>query len=414
MRLIPLAGFALIAVVPAVPVTAQGTSRLSSALDVGALVQHDGLDQWQSATRLAPSLRFDQRWVQVGADGSVQGSARGLMLDHGLIQAALAPAPLGPFRWTANTRAEHLASPTYQARTVLTGESSLSLALGNSGAWVGAALERSPQIDTLPTMLLSRFGVWRRIGGAMVTLSSSSHALRTGGRASTLRSESYADSILVRNDTLHTQSYIHTIRTRIAGDSAQASKTQVWSDVQLGASWAHGPVALDAAFGARRSVSTFPRALWTRITADVQVSPALAVIASGGNDPAQIALGIPSTRVASLGIRVSSISSLRPTRASPVRATAAAFSLRPAGQNTYVVTIRVPRARTVELSGDFGQWKAIALVETHPDVWETTLALPAGTYRMNLRIDGDQWKAPPDLPVVADEFNGTVGIVVVH
>jgi 1,4-alpha-glucan branching enzyme len=80
----------------------------------------------------------------------------------------------------------------------------------------------------------------------------------------------------------------------------------------------------------------------------------------------------------------------------------------------YVVTLHVPRARTVELSGDFGRWKAIALDETKPDTWETTLTLPPGAYRMNLRIDGDQWRAPPGMATVADEFNGTVGIVVVR
>jgi hypothetical protein len=33
---------------------------------------------------------------------------------------------------------------------------------------------------------------------------------------------------------------------------------------------------------------------------------------------------------------------------------------------------------------------------------------------MNVRIDGDQWRAPPGMATVADEFNGTVGIVVVR
>jgi hypothetical protein len=33
---------------------------------------------------------------------------------------------------------------------------------------------------------------------------------------------------------------------------------------------------------------------------------------------------------------------------------------------------------------------------------------------MNLRVDGDRWTAPPGTPAVADEFNGTVGLVVVR
>ena len=88
--------------------------------------------------------------------------------------------------------------------------------------------------------------------------------------------------------------------------------------------------------------------------------------------------------------------------------------MRSLGANVYVVTLHIPRAHTVELSGDFGRWKPIALEETHPDVWETTLTLLPGAYRMNLRVDGDQWRAPPGMATVADEFNGTVGIIVVR
>lgn len=410
MRIIPLLGLALLGAASAKPAGAQSPVRFSSALDLGALMQRDGVDQWQSATRLAPALHLDQRWAQFGLDGSLLGSAHGLALDHALMQAAISPAPIGMFRWSADARSERLASAAYAPKTAITAQTSLSMTLGDGGVWLGAALERSPQIDTLPTRPLLRFGVWRRFGGALVSISSSSHALRTGGRAPTSTTRYYPDSVY--NDTLGAYNYFQ--RPRTQGDSGQASRLQRWSDLQLSTSWAGGPLALDASFGVRQAFDAYPRALWTRLTAAIQVTPAVAVIASGGNDPARLALGIPQTRVASLGVRVSSVALLRTSRDVPVRTTAAAFSLQCTGANSYVVSIRVPRARTVELSGDFGHWQSTSLTETRPDVWETTVTLPAGTYRMNVRVDGDKWKAPPGLPTVDDEFNGTVGIVVVR
>ena len=80
----------------------------------------------------------------------------------------------------------------------------------------------------------------------------------------------------------------------------------------------------------------------------------------------------------------------------------------------YDVVMRVPHARRVEVSGDFNAWKAVELHETHPDTWEATLTLAPGTYHLSVRIDGARWTAPPGVPTLEDEFNGTVGIVVVR
>jgi len=33
---------------------------------------------------------------------------------------------------------------------------------------------------------------------------------------------------------------------------------------------------------------------------------------------------------------------------------------------------------------------------------------------MNVRVNGDSWTAPPGLPAANDDFNGTVGLVVIR
>jgi 1,4-alpha-glucan branching enzyme len=77
-----------------------------------------------------------------------------------------------------------------------------------------------------------------------------------------------------------------------------------------------------------------------------------------------------------------------------------------------VVSVLVPRARTVELSADFTKWQPLALRMSEAGRWEATVALPPGTYHVNLRIDGDRWTAPPGVVSVDDGFGGTAGLVV--
>jgi 1,4-alpha-glucan branching enzyme len=80
----------------------------------------------------------------------------------------------------------------------------------------------------------------------------------------------------------------------------------------------------------------------------------------------------------------------------------------------YELTLHVPDARVVELSGDFNGWQPVVLHQTRPDVWETTLSVGPGTYHVNVRVNGDRWVAPPGLVTIADEFNGTVGLLILR
>jgi hypothetical protein len=74
----------------------------------------------------------------------------------------------------------------------------------------------------------------------------------------------------------------------------------------------------------------------------------------------------------------------------------------------------VPNARTVELSGDFTGWKPMALTRAGNDRWEATLPITPGIHRLAIRVDGDAWTPPPGVNAVPDEFQGTVGVIVVR
>jgi 1,4-alpha-glucan branching enzyme len=100
--------------------------------------------------------------------------------------------------------------------------------------------------------------------------------------------------------------------------------------------------------------------------------------------------------------------------AAPVRPRATAFAFMPSGNGVYRVIVRVPGARTAEISGDFNQWTAVTMHETSSGVWEASVAMTPGTHRINVRINGDRWTEPPGVPAVNDEFAGRVGIIIVR
>jgi hypothetical protein len=67
----------------------------------------------------------------------------------------------------------------------------------------------------------------------------------------------------------------------------------------------------------------------------------------------------------------------------------------------------------VEVAADFLGWRVTRLVRTSAEWWEVQVAVGPGTHRINLRLDGAAWVAPPGVPTVRDEFGGEVGVIVV-
>jgi hypothetical protein len=195
-------------------------------------------------------------------------------------------------------------------------------------------------------------------------------------------------------------------------DSGSPSRAQFWSDVETGAEWTRGRVRLDASVSSRPSIAGFQRAVWGRVTSTVSLSSRSSLVASVGTQPAELALSLPSARIATLGISVFPARRRPP----PDAATTAApsFVIRADSAGAYAATYHLANAHRVELSGDFDGWTPIEMRETRPGTWTASLPIAAGTYRMNVRTDGGRWEAPPGTTAIDDEFNGTVGIVVVR
>jgi 1,4-alpha-glucan branching enzyme len=114
-----------------------------------------------------------------------------------------------------------------------------------------------------------------------------------------------------------------------------------------------------------------------------------------------------------LALHLAPAALVRPRETPEITPAASSFTVAPADGH-YMVRVRLPRARTVELSGDFNGWQPLRLTREVDGSWVIMLDLKPGAHRMNLRVDGERWLPPPGSTAVDDEFNGKVGLVVVR
>lgn len=164
---------------------------------------------------------------------------------------------------------------------------------------------------------------------------------------------------------------------------------------------------------------------WGSGSGAIWLGPHVAVVVAGGSYPADFAQGLPAASYVSLGLRLATRHSARtragtaPDDGEPAYGRTAVLH-RPPVPNFEVMTrsptrrsfrIRAPDAHQIEVMGDFSQWKPVPLKALDGGWWEVTLPLGPGTYRMNLRVDGGPWLAPPGVLTIEDEFGGVVGLL---
>jgi hypothetical protein len=208
----------------------------------------------------------------------------------------------------------------------------------------------------------------------------------------------------------------------VAVDSAR------YADTQLSASWRYSNLDLSALAGFRlgdqlESLGGTARS-WGSFNVVAWVKPGLAAVLSGGSYPIDPTQGFPGGRFASVSIRFARGHRRQPTVDAPLVQVPIAESGEPAAIKEFawtrigarIVTLKatIPRARSVEVSGDFTRWVPMKLTTAGNGIWTLDLPVAPGQYQMNLRIDGGKWIVPPGLLPMVDEFGGAVGLLIVE
>jgi len=213
-------------------------------------------------------------------------------------------------------------------------------------------------------------------------------------------------------------------------DPVTVADTLSYTDTQLALRYEAGVFAVDLT-GGRRGGSVGPeiggtRRTWGSVSGLLWLSERVAIVASGGSYPVDFTQGYPGGRFATLAVRLASRNSRRlvnvvsPRDATNDRtvergsAVLTDFVVRTDSGVHRSIRVEAGTANTVEISGDFTQWRPVRLVQSADGSWTVSLPIALGTHQVNVRVDGGEWVAPPGLLTSRDEFGGVVGILVVE
>lgn len=156
---------------------------------------------------------------------------------------------------------------------------------------------------------------------------------------------------------------------------------------------------------------------WIGGSAELGLGDRFTLVATGGGFPPDPGLGFPGGTFATLGLRLgrSARTLLRPPQAAPVARPlpwpGATFEVRDVGNGVREVVVTAA-ATSVEIAGDFTDWRPVALVQ-EGGRWRARLPIARGVHRFNLRIDGGAWRVPPGVGHATDEFGGEAGLLAI-
>jgi hypothetical protein len=210
--------------------------------------------------------------------------------------------------------------------------------------------------------------------------------------------------------------------------SAIVDDTVRYTDANLSTSASAGRFEVSALAGARSGSQPelfgSPVRSWASATLTSWLTRQLAIVAGGGRYPVDLAQGFPGGTYASIGVRVGGRFSLpgnflgsaplaapRPPTHPVAEGLFGFFQITTLASGRRLAFLHAPEARTVELAGDFTEWRPLALTSRPDGWWSIELDLRAGRYEIAIRADGGAWQAPPGLISIRDEFGGQVGVL---
>ncbi len=219
------------------------------------------------------------------------------------------------------------------------------------------------------------------------------------------------------------RSALITISPTIVNDSIK------YTDTQASLSWKSDAVDLGALLGFRlgdqlTTLSANAKS-WASVSGVLWLTPRMGVAVGGGSYPVDPTQGFPGGRFVSLSLR---FGQRRPTQppndqssqqspavmAPEIVPAASGLLVSRGGGDLVTLQVNVPGAQLVEINGDFTNWIPVPLVPAAGDRWSVSVRIKRGKYQMNMRVDGGQWIVPPGLLSMADEFGGTVGLLVIE
>ena len=354
-----------------------GSAQLTVTVDVGAShVEYDGYLP-SGAASVSPALRYSTPNTSLAARGSWLGFESGNASVQGLIAGSVFSPAFGRWRVEVGGTAGLSTYEDFASFAHALARTRLHLSGRRGGAWLGGTLGRADYDDEGRPVLAAATGVWRQVGPVNLTLAFSA--------------------------------------TQV-GDTAYA-------DLETAAFWRTSKIEVDGLLGLRGG-SGGGHGVYGEAVAAVSLTRSLAVTLGAGRYPTDPIRGSVAGRYATIGVRFTGFTPRPapqvPSLPQPPAATLAGTNGHHTGATLFIepdsagamLVIRAPGAQVVEVMGDFTDWEPVQLTRAG-DVWRLHARLPAGTRRLNVRIDGGTWSVPQGATLEHDDYGGAVGTIAV-
>jgi hypothetical protein len=363
---------------------------------LGAGTGHVTYDDTPRATvvSVTPSVFYEGERTTLSAAGSFTRFEGGIWSSQAIAAGSHFSEPRGPFRSELSAQFE-----TNSHRGTLRTAQLLAQGRGHlvgsedRGVWLGAGAGHAWRSPAGSLVLRADVGAWAQIGDATVRL--------------------VATHNTVRVKTANTSPAPNLVAEALASHTTVTSNEAVrYLDSEAHVAWSRGRVAIDAAGGWRASRDAASARTWL-LGGSVMLTDRFALVGSAGTNTVDVAQGLPAGRYATIALRITTRAGGALEMRSRARATARALETWREQDGTVLLVVHAPRARRVELMGDFTDWRPLVMRREGEDHFAARIQLPAGSYRINVRVDGGAWMAPPGTTPVADEYNGAAGLLVI-
>jgi len=177
--------------------------------------------------------------------------------------------------------------------------------------------------------------------------------------------------------------------------------------------WQFGRLALASVVGVTLGHDVTARR-WAQATAEWQLSRRVMLLASVGERPASsLAFNTVAHPRTMLGVQIAPWASKGWAMSDALQPTATSWRTQALKGDRAVVRVHCRDVTSVEIAGDFTDWKPVALLRMHGGWWYESVPVSPGVHRVQLRLNGGPWQAPPGLPRADDGPGGPSGTLVI-
>lgn len=217
-------------------------------------------------------------------------------------------------------------------------------------------------------------------------------------------------SVLFNDDPRWTESWQEMVDTVLMLRTRTVSHETFWQTAQASLGWARGRWSVDGVGGLSMGEGVTARR-WAQARMGIQLSRRVALHAAWGERPAAaLAFEDNAPPRTMIGFELKPWGP-RTANEGPPRVTR--WRASSAGPGLLLIRVQARDAKSVEITGDITDWAPLAFERGSGGWWAVLVRASAGLHKVQVRVDGGPWQAPPGLPRAADAGGGPAGMLFV-